>query len=94
MTRLAMSRRWSRVLGLTLFLAMMLPGASAAGSQGCSSCRDNVAGSAPKVQRGLRRGIPLLAIPAVGMLAAFLWVGAQGRGGDIDEAPSGNRKSG
>jgi hypothetical protein len=79
------ARRGLVIFGGALLLAMPMTGASAAVVQGCSSCRDNVAGSAPKVQRGLRRGIPLLAIPAVGMLAVFLWVGARGREPD-DEA--------
>jgi hypothetical protein len=80
------------MLGCVLLLGMSATGASAAITQGCSSCRDNVAGSAPKVQRGLRRGIPLLAIPAVGMLAAFLWVGARGRG--TEEEAGGSRDRG
>jgi hypothetical protein len=85
MTKFEWARRVILMLGGGLLLAMLTTGASAAVVQGCSSCRDNVAGSAPKVQRGLRRGIPLLAIPAVGMLAAFLWVGARGREPDYDE---------
>lgn len=79
MMKLELVRRGVVMLGAALLLAMPVTGAGAAVAQGCSSCRDNVAGSAPRVQRGLRRGIPLLAIPAVGMLAAFLWVGARGR---------------
>ncbi len=42
-------------------------------AQGCILCRDDTAGSAPKVREGLRRGILVLGVPAglifVGILA-------------------------
>jgi hypothetical protein len=38
-------------------------------AQGCSLCRDATAGSAPQARRALRRAIPLLGIPAIGIFA-------------------------
>jgi hypothetical protein len=37
-------------------------------------CRDTTAGSAPQVRAGLRRAIPVLAIPAIGLFIAFFVV--------------------
>jgi hypothetical protein len=47
--------------------------------QGCSACRDNVAGSAPRVQQGFRKAIPVLAIPAVAIFAGILLLGWRSR---------------
>ena len=44
----------------------------AAHAQGCSMCRDTTAGSAPQVRAGLRRAIPVLAIPAILLFGGFL----------------------
>jgi hypothetical protein len=35
-------------------------------------CRDTTAGSAPQVRAGLRRAIPVLAIPAILLFGGFL----------------------
>ena len=35
-------------------------------------CRDTTAGSAPQVRAGLRRAIPVLAVPAILLFAGFL----------------------
>ena len=35
-------------------------------------CRDTTAGSAPQVRAGLRRAIPILAIPAILLFGGFL----------------------
>jgi hypothetical protein len=40
-------------------------------AQGCSMCRDTTAGSSPKIRAALRRAIPVLAIPAIGLFIAF-----------------------
>jgi hypothetical protein len=37
-------------------------------------CRDTTAGSAPQIRAGLRRAIPVLAIPAIGLFIAFFVV--------------------
>jgi hypothetical protein len=63
--------------GFVLVCALALP--ASASSQGCSACRDNVAGSAPKVQQGFRRAIPVLAIPAVAIFAGILLLGWRSR---------------
>jgi hypothetical protein len=34
-------------------------------------CRDTTAGSAPQIRAGLRKAIPVLAIPAIGLFVAF-----------------------
>jgi hypothetical protein len=56
----------------TVFLAAALgvPGVAL----GCPMCRDTTAGSAPQVQRGLRRAIPVLGIPAGGVFLGILFV--------------------
>jgi hypothetical protein len=41
-------------------------------AQGCSMCRDTTAGSAPQLRAGLRRAIPVLAIPAILLFGGFL----------------------
>ena len=40
-------------------------------AQGCSMCRDTTAGSAPRIRAGLRRAIPVLAIPAIALFIGF-----------------------
>lgn len=40
-------------------------------AQGCSMCRDTTAGSAPQIRAGLRRAIPVLAIPAIALFIGF-----------------------
>jgi hypothetical protein len=35
-------------------------------------CRDTTAGSAPEIRAGLRKAIPVLAIPAIGLFVGFL----------------------
>ncbi|HEY1964847.1 MAG TPA: hypothetical protein VGG59_07950 [Acidobacteriaceae bacterium] len=34
-------------------------------------CRDTTAGSAPQIRSGLRRAIPVLAIPAIALFVGF-----------------------
>ena len=51
---------------------MLLLSALAAHAQGCSMCRDTTAGSAPQIRAGLRRAIPVLAIPAIALFVGFL----------------------
>jgi hypothetical protein len=46
----------------------------------CPFCRDNVAGSAPMVQKGFRRAVPVLGVPAIGLFAGILMVGWKNRG--------------
>jgi hypothetical protein len=58
-----------RVLLLTTLLVLCTFTAHA---QGCSMCRDTTAGSAPQVRAGLRRAIPVLAIPAILLFGGFL----------------------
>jgi hypothetical protein len=53
-------------------LPMLLLSALAAHAQGCSMCRDTTAGSAPQIRAGLRRAIPVLAIPAIALFVGFL----------------------
>jgi hypothetical protein len=54
-----------------LAIALLLSAETGYG-QGCSMCRDTTAGSAPQVRAGLRRAIPVLAIPAILLFAGFL----------------------
>lgn len=60
-----------RTLALSLFL---MTATLSAHAQGCSMCRDTTAGSAPQLRAGLRRAIPVLAVPAIllfgGVIAA------------------------
>jgi hypothetical protein len=53
---------------------VLLSPALVARAQGCSMCRDTTAGSAPQVRAGLRRAIPVLAVPAIGLFIAFFVV--------------------
>ena len=50
-------------------LLLLLP--TTAHAQGCSMCRDTTAGSAPQIRAGLRKAIPVLAIPAIGLFIGF-----------------------
>ena len=64
-----------RVSLLRIFLmAVLLSATLAAHAQGCSMCRDTTAGSAPQIRAGLRRAIPVLAIPAFALFVGFLVV--------------------
>ncbi len=56
------------------FLTVLLSSAVAARAQGCSMCRDATAGSAPQIRAGLRRAIPVLAIPAIALFVGFFAV--------------------
>src|SRR5882757_6350697 len=53
---------------------LLLSSAPAVHAQGCSMCRDTTAGSAPQVRAGIRRAIPMLAIPAIALFAGFFVV--------------------
>ena len=67
--------RLSPLLGLAgCFLAMLLLFPVSAHAQGCSMCRDTTAGSAPQIRAGLRRAIPVLAIPAIALFIGFFVV--------------------
>jgi len=55
-------------------MALLLCSAPAAHAQGCSMCRDTTAGSAPQIRAGLRRAIPVLAIPAIALFIGFFVV--------------------
>ena len=55
-------------------LMLLLSAAVAARAQGCSMCRDSTAGAAPQIRAGLRRAIPVLAIPAIALFIAFFVV--------------------
>jgi hypothetical protein len=37
-------------------------------------CRDTTAGSAPQIRAGLRRAIPVIAIPAIALFVGFFLV--------------------
>ena len=51
---------------IRLCLAILLfTCALSAHAQGCSMCRDTTAGAAPQIRAGLRKAIPILAIPAI-----------------------------
>lgn len=56
------------------FTALLLSSMPAAHAQGCSMCRDTTAGSAPQIRAGLRRAIPVLAIPAIALFVGFFAV--------------------
>ena len=56
------------------FMTLLLAGALVARAQGCSMCRDTTAGSAPQIRAGLRRAIPVLAIPAIALFVGFFVV--------------------
>ena len=55
-------------------LILLLSAAVAARAQGCSMCRDSTAGASPQIRAGLRRAIPILAVPALGLFIAFFVV--------------------
>ncbi len=59
---------------LIFILLLVLGPASQALAQGCTMCRDTTAGSAPQVRAALRKAIPVLGIPAVGLFLAVLIV--------------------
>jgi hypothetical protein len=57
---------------IRLCLAILLFAcALTAHAQGCSMCRDTTAGSAPQIRAGLRKAIPILAIPAISLFVGF-----------------------
>ena len=56
------------------FMMLLLASALAAHAQGCSMCRDTTAGSAAQIRAGLRRAIPVLAIPAIAIFFGFFVV--------------------
>jgi hypothetical protein len=58
----------------TCFMTLLLSSALVARAQGCSMCRDTTAGSAPQIRAGLRRAIPVLAIPAIALFVGFFVV--------------------
>jgi hypothetical protein len=55
-------------------IAILFFAAAGAQAQGCSMCRDATAGSAPRIRAGLRRAIPVLAIPALALFVTFFVV--------------------
>jgi hypothetical protein len=62
----------TRLFLVRLCLATLLFAcAPTAHAQGCSMCRDTTAGSAPQIRAGLRRAIPVLAIPAIALFIGF-----------------------
>ena len=66
--------RQIRLLRICLMTMVLLSPALVARAQGCSMCRDTTAGSAPQVRAGLRRAIPVLAIPAIALFIGFFVV--------------------
>jgi hypothetical protein len=63
---------FTRLFLIRLCLATLLFAcALTAHAQGCSMCRDTTAGSAPQIRAGLRRAIPVLAIPAIALFIGF-----------------------
>jgi hypothetical protein len=69
-----MTRLWPVVL----LLAIAVP----AHAQGCAACRDNVAGSAPRVRSAFRKAIPVLGVPAFSIFVGALWIGLRRREAD------------
>jgi hypothetical protein len=63
--------RQIHLLRICLMTIVLFSPALPARAQGCSMCRDTTAGSAPQVRAGLRRAIPVLAVPAIGLFIAF-----------------------
>lgn len=59
-------------------LALIFIATLAAHGQGCSMCRDTTAGSAPQVRAGLRRAIPVLAVPAILIFSGFFVIARRG----------------
>jgi hypothetical protein len=66
--------RQIHLLRICLMTMVLLSPALVVRAQGCSMCRDTTAGSAPQVRAGLRRAIPVLAVPAIGLFIAFFVV--------------------
>ena len=66
--------RQIHLLRICLITMVLLSPALLARAQGCSMCRDTTAGSAPQVRADLRRAIPVLAVPAIGLFIAFFVV--------------------
>ena len=66
--------RQIHLLRICLMTMVLLSPALVARAQGCSMCRDTTAGSAPQVRAGLRRAIPILAIPAIALFVGFFVV--------------------
>jgi len=64
-----------RLFPLALFFAIAVP----AHAQGCAACRDNVAGSSPRVRSAFRKAIPVLGIPAFTIFIGALWIGMRKR---------------
>lgn len=71
------------VLTLVFFCAMLFA-SDQVQAQGCSGCRDNIAGSAPKVQKSFRRGIAVLGVPAIAIFAGVLWIGLRNRNSESE----------
>jgi hypothetical protein len=63
------------LLPLALFFAIAVP----AHAQGCAACRDNVAGSSPRVRSAFRKAIPVLGVPAFSIFIGALWIGMRRR---------------
>jgi len=70
-----------RMLLLALFFAIAIP----MHAQGCAACRDNVAGSSPRVRSAFRKAIPVLGVPAFSIFIGALWIGLRRR--DESEFP-------
>jgi hypothetical protein len=68
---------------------LLLLSSFAARGQSCTMCRDTTAGSAPRVQAGLRRAIPVLAVPAILLFGGFLVIA---RRTDRWQKPEGEKK--
>jgi hypothetical protein len=66
--RLSLTRSWLIRLCLAI---LFLTCALSVRAQGCSMCRDTTAGSAPQMRAGLRKAIPILAIPAIALFVGF-----------------------
>lgn len=61
-------------LHICFMTVLLLSPTIVAHAQGCSMCRDTTAGSAPQIRAVLRRAIPILAVPALGLFIAFFVV--------------------
>jgi hypothetical protein len=62
--------QWLGICLTALLFLLPLP----AHAQGCSMCRDTTAGSAPEIRAGLRKAIPVLAVPAIALFVSFFVV--------------------
>ena len=67
-------RRRVRLFPSVVLAALLLLGSQAAGAQGCSQCRDNVAQSNPEVRRGYREAILLMLAASVSLFGVSLVV--------------------